>query len=200
MAFDSTARTAARERETGETRISLKLDLDGHRENRIATSVGMLDHLLDLITFWADMNLEITCRGDLHIDAHHLVEDTGLVFGAALLEGLRDRKGIERTGLGKIPMDESLAEVCLDLSGRPWLEWRGSELLPAIIAREEKDVWREFFKAIASQARMNLHINFLYGLNGHHLLESAAKGMGLALRQAVSRRGTNIKSTKGGLD
>ena len=103
-------------------------------------------------------------------------------------------------GYGRVPMDEALSEVTVDLSGRPWLEWRGDELLPPVMAGEEKDLWREFYKALASSARCNLHIAFLYGRNGHHLLESAAKGLGLALGQAVRIQGTTIRSTKGGLD
>ena len=106
----------------------------------------------------------------------------------------------DRAAETRVPMDEALSEVTVDLSGRPWLEWRGDELLPPVMAGEEKDLWREFYKALASSARCNLHIAFLYGKNGHHLLESAAKGLGLALRQAVQRQGTTIRSTKGGLD
>ncbi|MDD4702047.1 MAG: imidazoleglycerol-phosphate dehydratase, partial [Desulfovibrio sp.] len=101
---------------------------------------------------------------------------------------------------GRVPMDEALTEVTVDLSGRPWLEWRGDELLPPVLAGEEKDLWREYYKALASGARCNLHVDMRYGKNGHHLLESAAKGLGLALAQAVQRHGTNIRSTKGGLD
>ena len=97
-------------------------------------------------------------------------------------------------------MDEALAEVTLDISGRPWLEYRGDEILPPMIGHEEKDVWREWFKALASAVRMNLHISFLYGKNGHHLLESAAKGLGLALHAAMKREGNAVLSTKGSLD
>ena len=103
-------------------------------------------------------------------------------------------------GHGRVPMDEALAVVTVDLSGRPWLVWRGDELLPPLLGGEEKDVWREFYKALASAAGCNVHVEFLYGKNGHHLLESAAKGLGLALAQAVQQRGTRIRSTKGGLD
>ena len=128
------------------------------------------------------------------------MEDTGLVLGKALLDALGDRVGIARVGYGRVPMDEALAEVTLDLSGRPWLEWRGDDLLPPLLGGEEKDLWREFYKALATSGRFNLHIEFRYGKNGHHLLESAAKGLGLALAQAVRRRGDAIRSTKGGLD
>lgn len=193
-------RKASRKRASKETRIAVDMVLDGTGQNQIETGYGMLDHMLDLIAFWADMDLAVKGQGDGHVDAHHIVEDTGLVIGAALRDALAERVGIERVGNGRVPMDEALAEVSIDISGRPWLEWRGDELLPPIIAREEKDIWREFFKALASSARMNLHISFLYGKNGHHLLESAAKGTGVALREAIRRHGAGIRSTKGGLD
>lgn len=193
-------RQSQHSRTSNETDISLKIVLDGSGKTNISTGFGMLDHMLTLTMFWANMDLELTCKGDLHIDAHHSAEDVGLVLGAALLEALGDRKGIARVGYGRVPMDEALAEVTLDLSGRPWLEWRGDELLPPVLAGEERDLWREFHKAVATSARMNLHVEFRYGKNGHHLLESAAKGLGLALAQAVAVSGSNIRSTKGGLD
>ncbi|WP_165069222.1 imidazoleglycerol-phosphate dehydratase [Desulfovibrio sp. ZJ200] len=193
-------RTAARERQSAETRIRLEVNLDGRGQTRISTGFGLLDHMLTLTAFWAGMDLQISCQGDMDVDAHHSVEDVGLTLGAALLEALGDRTGIARVGYGRVPMDEALAEVTVDLSGRPWLEWRGDTLLPPILAGEEKDLWREFYKALASGARCNLHVAFLYGKNGHHLLESAAKGLGLALNQAMQIQGTTIRSTKGGLD
>ncbi len=193
-------RTATCSRSSAETDIRLRLDLDLAGKNAIHTGFGMLDHMLDLTMFWAGMHLDLTCKGDLHIDAHHSVEDTGLVLGKALLDALGDRAGIARVGYGRVPMDEALAEVTMDLSGRPWLEWRGDELLPPLLGGEEKDLWREFYKALATSGRFNLHVEFRYGRNGHHLLESAAKGFGLALAQAVRRRGDAIRSTKGGLD
>ena len=193
-------RSARHARKSAETDISLSLTLDGSGKTDIQTGFGMLDHMLTLTAFWAGMDLHLRCRGDLHIDAHHSAEDIGLVLGQAVLEALGDRVGIARVGYGRVPMDEALSEVTLDISGRPWLEWHGDEYLPPVIAREEKDVWREFYKALASAARMNVHVAFLYGKNGHHLLESAAKGLGLALAAAVKREGTQVRSTKGGLD
>ena len=193
-------RSAERSRRSAETDISLRLVLDGEGKVDVQTGFGLLDHMLTLTFFWAGMDLALRCRGDMHIDAHHSAEDTALVLGQALLDALGDRGGIERVGHGRVPMDEALADVTLDLSGRPWLEWRGDELLPPVIAGEERDVWREFYKSFAAGARCNVHISLLYGKNGHHLLESAAKGLGLALRQAVRRTGTAIRSTKGGLD
>lgn len=200
-AFSSPAiRRADFARRTRETDIDLSLAIDGTGTTDVRTGFGLLDHMLTLTMFWADMDLRLACTGDLEVDAHHSAEDTGLALGTALREALGDRAGIARVGHGRVPMDEALADVVLDLSGRPWLEWRGDELLPPVLAGEEKDLWREFYKAVASAARCNLHISFVYGKNGHHLLESAAKGLGLALGQAVRRRGTTIRSTKGGLD
>jgi len=128
------------------------------------------------------------------------VEDVALCFGQALDKALGDRKGIARTGTGRVPMDEALTDVCIDLSGRSFLVFRGQELLPPVIAGEESDLWRECFRALASGAKMNLHLNMEYGAGGHHLLESAFKGLGLALRAAVARNRDTILSTKGSLD
>ena len=156
--------------------------------------------MLTLIAFWARFDLDMVCTGDMHVDAHHTVEDAALCLGAALREALGDRRGIRRAAWARVPMDEALADVAVDISGRPWLEYRGDDLLPPVIAREEKDLWREFYKALASSTQCNIHISFLYGKNGHHLLESAAKGIGLALAQAVARSGSGTPSTKGSLD
>jgi len=195
------SRNSVVKRETQETRIHLALDIDPKNPLiSVDTGFGMLDHLLSLTAFWAGFSLALTCEGDLRVDAHHTTEDVGMCFGQALFEALGDRKGIARVGYGRVPMDEALAEVTIDISGRPWSEWRGAEYLPPVIAGEESDVWRELYKAIASSARMNLHVCFDYGKNGHHLLESAAKGFGLALAQAVALFGTTVRSTKGSLD
>jgi len=193
-------RSADMTRVTNETDISLRLKLDGEGITDIATGIGLLDHLLTLTAFWAGFDLHLRCKGDTHIDGHHSAEDVGLVLGQALLEALGDKTGIERVGLARVPMDDALTDVCLDISGRAWLEWRGEELLPPVLGGQERDMWREHYKALASTARMNLHISFLYGKNGHHLLESAAKGLGLALNQAVRRSGRMTRSTKGRLD
>ncbi|WP_294487764.1 imidazoleglycerol-phosphate dehydratase, partial [uncultured Mailhella sp.] len=184
MSQNDEPRSATLSRSTGETSVRLELRLDGRGETTVSTGFGMLDHMLTLTAFWARFDLCLTCSGDMHVDAHHTTEDVALCLGRALRDALGDRKGIARTGWARVPMDEALADVTVDLSGRPWLEFRGDELLPPVIAGEEKDVWREFYKALASAAQCNLHISFQYGKNGHHLLESAAKGLGLALAQA----------------
>ncbi len=196
----SITRKAHIARSTKETDINLTLLVDGSGKVDIQTGLGMLDHLLTLTAFWANFDLTLTCKGDLHIDGHHTAEDVGICFGQALLDALGDRKGIARVGHGRVPMDEALAEVTLDISGRPWLVWRGDELLPPMLGGEEADVWREFYKGIATALRCNLHVSFHYGKNGHHLVESVAKGLGLALAQAVKLQGDVVRSTKGGLD
>lgn len=193
-------RSASLSRKTAETSVRIELDLDGSGKTSVSTGCGMLDHMLTLIAFWAKFDLDMVCTGDIHVDAHHTVEDAALCLGAALRESLGDRRGIRRAGWARVPMDEALADAAVDLSGRPWLEYRGDDLLPPVIAREEKDLWREFYKALAASAQCNIHISFLYGKNGHHLLESAAKGLGLALAQAVVRSGSGTPSTKGSLD
>ncbi len=187
-------------RETRETSIRLDLNLDGTGTVAVNTGFGLADHMITLAAFWAGFDLTLTCQGDLHIDAHHTVEDTGLCLGQALAEALGGRADIARVGWAKVPMDEALADVCLDISGRPWLEWHGDSLLPPVLAGQDRDLWREFWKSFSSSARLNLHISFLYGKNGHHLLESAFKGVGLALRHAVRRERDGLLSTKGRLD
>ncbi|WP_461210746.1 imidazoleglycerol-phosphate dehydratase HisB [Desulfocurvus sp. DL9XJH121] len=193
------SRTASYERTTRETAIEVRLDLDGSGATDINTGLGFADHMLTLFAHWAGMDLALSCKGDLDVDAHHSLEDVGLCLGQALADALGDKAGIARVGNARVPMDEALTDVSIDISGRPYLVYL-DEAVPALIAGEEKDVWREFFKSVAQRAGMNLHVNFLYGRNGHHLLESAFKGFGLALRQAagIARRG--VLSTKGSLD
>ena len=193
-------RCATAERCSKETKIEVSLCLDGEGRIDVATGFGMLDHMLTLTFFWAGMDLTLRCKGDLEVDAHHTVEDCALVIGEAMQKALGDRAGIARVGYGRVPMDEALAEVTVDISGRPYTVWLGDDILPPVMAGEERDVWREWYKTLANTVRMNLHVSFLYGKNGHHLLESAAKGLGLALSQAIAKSGTAIRSTKGNLD
>lgn len=193
-------RCATAERCSKETKIEVSLCLDGEGRIDVATGFGMLDHMLTLTFFWAGMDLTLRCKGDLEVDAHHTVEDCAMVIGEAMQKALGDRAGIARVGYGRVPMDEALAEVTVDISGRPYTVWLGDDILPPVMAGEERDVWREWYKTLANTVRMNLHVSFLYGKNGHHLLESAAKGPGLALSQAVAKSGTAIRSTKGNLD
>lgn len=195
-----TPRTAEYNRHTTETRIRLVLNLDGEGKVAVRTGFGMADHMITLLAFWAGVDLDLQCEGDLDVDAHHTLEDAGLCLGEAFRLALGDRKGIARTGWARVPMDEALADVAVDISGRSFLVFNGAALLPPIIAGEERDIWREFFKSLAAGARMNLHISLLYGENGHHLLESACKGLGLALRSATAVTRHTLLSTKGSLD
>ena len=192
-------RSSSLMRTTKETDIRVALTLEGSGRTDIATGVGFADHMLTLMAFWAGFDLTLSCKGDLEVDAHHSLEDVGLSLGQALAEALGDKAGIARVASAKVPMDEALAEVVLDLSGRPYLVY-SDDLLPELIAGEEKDVWREFFKSLAQRAGMNLHIRFEYGKNGHHLLEAAFKALGLALRQAVQVCRAGAPSTKGSVD
>ena len=194
------ARFGAYSRETGETRVAVEIGLDGDGSAEVDTGFGFADHMLTLLAFWAGFDLKLTCRGDLEVDAHHSLEDTALCLGEAFRQALGDRVGIERVGLAKVPMDEALCEVVVDLSGRPYLVYR-EDVLPPVIAGEEKDLWREFFKSLAVSGRMNLHIHYEYGQNGHHLVEAAFKALGLALRHATAAHGSGkVPSTKGSLD
>ena len=192
-------RSALVDRTTKETDITLKIDIDGKGHANISTGVGFADHMLTLMCFWADFDLDLKCEGDLEIDSHHTLEDIALVLGQALAEAMGDKKGINRIGFAKVPMDEALVEVVIDLSGRPYLVY-DDDILPDIIAGGERDIWREFFKSLAFKVGMNLHIKFEYGRNGHHLLEGAFKALGLAFRQALSIERRGLPSTKGSLD
>lgn len=187
------------ERATKETEIRVELVLDGTGKAEIDTGMGFADHMLTLMAFWGKLDLALTCKGDLEVDAHHSLEDVGLCLGQALADALGDKAGIERMAWVKVPMDEALAEVVLDLSGRPYLVYSDAPV-PATVAGEEKDVWREFFKSLAHKAGMNLHIRMEYGLNGHHLLEAAFKALGLALGRAARVVRQGASSTKGSLD
>ena len=193
-------RQAAIERQTTETDIALTLNIDGTGEVAVSTGYGFADHMLTLFSFWADFDLSLTCKGDLHVDAHHTLEDVGFCLGQALHSALGEKKGIARTAHAQVPMDEALASVTIDLSGRSYLVFQGQDFLPPTIAGEENDLWREFFRAFSYGAKMNLHISIMYGRNGHHILESACKGLGLALRSAVCLNRSNLLSTKGSFD
>ncbi|WP_045214635.1 imidazoleglycerol-phosphate dehydratase HisB [Desulfonatronovibrio magnus] len=199
--MSKTHRTAKIERDTSETRISIDLNLDGKSiNNSLQTGFGFADHMLDLMAHWGDIELQVSCDGDIYIDAHHSLEDTAICLGQAFSRALGDRSGIARVGWAKVPMDEAMAEAVVDFSGRPYLVYQGHELLSEIIAGEEKDLWREFFKSFAFSAKMNMHIIFHYGSNSHHLLESSFKALGLAVRQAKSLTRSGVLSTKGILD
>ena len=194
-------RTANIQRSTSETQVEIHLDLDGGPySNR--TGVGFLDHMLDHVARHGHLGLTTKATGDTHIDAHHTVEDVGIVLGQAIDRAVGDKKGIERYGDAAVPMDDALARVALDLSGRSALvfkaDFRQFGADPAAIGRFDVQLIQEFFSAVASNARMNIHIEVPWGENNHHIAEAIFKAFGRALRRAVARTGGDeVPSTKG---
>lgn len=176
-------RTASKHRKTRETDIALTLNLDGSGVAKITTGVGFLDHMLELLTKHALLDLTVEAKGDLHVDDHHTVEDVGIVLGEALNEALGDRKGIRRYGWALLPMDEAMARVALDLGGRPFLVYEIDH--PATHIKDfDLQLLEEFWRAFSTQARMNLHIAQLYGKDVHHAHEAVFKGVAKALDYA----------------
>jgi imidazoleglycerol-phosphate dehydratase len=193
------ARTAKIERKTGETQVSLALDLDGG-EVRASTGVGFLDHMLDLLGRHGRLGLQVEASGDLETGAHHTVEDVGIVLGQAIDEALADRAGIRRYGYVAVPMDESLGMCAIDISGRPLCLFE-ADLPPVSIAGFDSELAEEFFRAVASNARITLHVGVRYGSNAHHMIEACFKAFARALREAVSvdPDESGVPSTKGTL-
>jgi imidazoleglycerol-phosphate dehydratase len=195
-------RTAHITRTTGETDVSLTLGLDGTGQGSRTTGVGFLDHMLDLLARHGRFDLDVEVKGDLQTGAHHTVEDTGIVFGQALDRALGDRAGIIRYGHAVVPMDESRSACTIDISGRPFAKLEGFDKLPAgDIAGFENDLAEEFFRAVASVARLTLHLELQTGTNAHHMIEACFKAFARALRGAVTVDPTEqgIPSTKGTL-
>ena len=194
-------RIARVERKTKETDIALTLSLDGSGKTEIRTGVGFFDHMLDAFSRFALVDLTLTCAGDLDVDAHHTVEDVGICLGKALREALGDRAGIRRTGSAWMPMDEALAFCALDISGRPYLAFSASFLGP-LCGTMDTQLAEEFFRAVAVNAGLTLHLKVAEGRNDHHKMEALFKAFGLALRDAaaVDPRVTGVLSTKGSLD
>ncbi|HMC50356.1 MAG TPA: imidazoleglycerol-phosphate dehydratase HisB [Solirubrobacterales bacterium] len=194
------SRTAKRERSTGETQVRLALDLDGGGASA-STGVGFLDHMLDLLARHGRLGLQVEAKGDLETGAHHTVEDVGIVLGQALDEALGERAGIRRYGAAVVPMDESLAECALDISGRPLCVF-DAELPPTTIAGFDTELAEEFFRAVASSAKLTLHVNVRYGSNAHHMIEGCFKAFARALRVAISidPDESGVPSTKGTLN
>lgn len=194
-------RTATITRETKETKVSLTLCLDGGGKTDIATGVGFFDHMLDAMCRFAQIDLTLRCEGDLQVDAHHTVEDTGLCIGRALREALGDRAGIRRAGSAYMPMDESLAFAALDISGRPYLQYQ-AEFAAAKCGEMDTQLAEEFFRAVCVQGGLTLHLQSVCGRNDHHRMEAMFKAFGLALRDAASvdARIAGVMSTKGMLD
>jgi len=185
-------------RETKETCVAVELNLDGGGKSDINSGIGFFDHMLTLLAAHGRFDLKLTCRGDLTVDGHHSVEDIGITLGQALKKALGDARGINRYGSFFLPMDESLALISLDLSGRPFLVYEGGEMAP-MIGDYDTELTEEFLRALAIHGGITLHAKILYGKNSHHKVEAIFKGLGHALRQAVEPdpRNDDIPSTKG---
>jgi imidazoleglycerol-phosphate dehydratase len=193
------ARTAEIERKTGETRVRLALDLDGG-DVEASTGVGFLDHMLELVGRHGRLGLSVEASGDLETGAHHTVEDVGIVLGQALDEALGDRAGIRRYGYVAVPMDEALGMCAVDISGRPLCLFE-ADLPPVSIAGFDTELAEEFFRAVANNARITLHVGTRYGSNAHHMIEACFKAFARALREAVAIDADEpgVPSTKGTL-
>lgn len=194
-------REASVERITKETKIRVRVDLDGTGTCRIATGVGFLDHMLEQLGRHGMIDLDVAAEGDLHIDCHHTTEDTGIVIGQAVARALGNRAGIRRYGMSYLPMDEALTRVAIDLSNRPYLVWK-VDLPTQRLGSMDTELFREFFQAFAQNAGATLHVENLYGGNSHHIVETCFKGLARALRQAVEideRAAGAVPSTKGTL-
>jgi imidazoleglycerol-phosphate dehydratase len=191
------SRTSTLERNTAETQIRLSIDLDGSGASAISTGIGFFDHMLTHIAKHGKIDLTVQGTGDLHVDEHHLVEDVGICLGKCIQSALGEKRGIERFGVGFVTMDESLARTVIDLSGRNYLAFQ-AQFTRDTINGFPLELLREFFQAVSSEARMNLHIALLYGVNAHHEAEAIFKSFGRALREAVRvTGGSDIPSTKG---
>lgn len=193
-------RIATITRKTKETDVSLTLNLDGTGRADVSTGVGFFDHMLDLLARHGLFDLTIRATGDLHIDPHHTVEDVGIVLGQALLTAIGDKAGINRYGWALIPMDEALAQVAIDLSGRASLVFRADFTSPSI-GSFPTELVQEFTGALAHNGKLNLHVQSCYGSNNHHIAEAIFKALARALRAAVAidPRQTGVPSTKGSL-
>ncbi len=191
-------RTATIKRDTAETRITLTLNLDGTGVCKLATGVGFFDHMLNLLSRHSMIDLDVNAVGDLHVDAHHTVEDVGICFGKALVQALGDKAGIRRYGAMTLPMDETLVTSALDLSGRAFCVWN-VELPTELLGTFNTSLAEEFWRAVAGAGVMNLHVICHHGKNSHHIIEAIFKATARALRQAVEHdpRGGGIPSTKG---
>ena len=194
-------RTGKVKRTTKETDIDVAVDLDGKGVSQIATGIGFLDHMLDLLARHSRIDITAKAKGDLHIDDHHTAEDVGIALGQAFKQALGDMKGITRYADVHVPMDEALTRVAIDISGRPFLVFK-AEFARDKVGTFDTELVQEWFQAFAMNAGVTLHVTTLYGTNDHHISESCFKGLARALRQAVAvdpRQGGRVPSTKGTL-
>jgi imidazoleglycerol-phosphate dehydratase len=194
------ARKAVVKRKTRETDIELSLGLDGEGRSKIATGIGFLDHMLASFATHGRFDLEVKCKGDLHVDAHHSVEDVGIALGQALKQALGDKAGIVRFGHAYCPLDEALSRCVIDLSGRPWLTF-GVAFKAQRVGDMPTELFEDFFWALADHGRLNVHLDLIRGRNGHHIAETLFKASSRALAMAVALdpRVKGVPSTKGSL-
>jgi imidazoleglycerol-phosphate dehydratase len=192
-------RTAEISRKTKETRIRLRLDLDGTGEARVTTGIGFFDHMLEALARHGLLDLEVECTGDLHIDGHHTVEDVGIVFGQALAQALGDRAGVRRYADVTVPLDEALVRVAMDVSGRPFLSYHVETPKWQMLGDYDVFLTPEFFRALVLNAGLTVHMDLIRGENPHHIVEAAFKAFARALDQAtdVDPRVRGVPSTKG---
>jgi imidazoleglycerol-phosphate dehydratase len=192
------ARTAYVQRETRETQVEIGIDLDGTGEAEPSTGVGFFDHMLTLLGKHSLIDLTVKAAGDLHVDAHHTVEDVGICLGRALAQALGDKAGIRRYGSATVPMDEALVTAAVDLSGRPFVVWE-AELPPETLGAFPAALAEEFWRAVAVHGAFTLHVVCHHGKNTHHIIEAVFQAAARALRQAVEPdpRGSGVPSTKG---
>ena len=193
------SRTASRSRTTAETEISIDLDLDGTGRTDCTTGLPFFDHMLDQLGRHGGMDLRVVAKGDLHIDSHHTVEDTGILFGAALAEALGDKAGVRRFASVRVPLDEALVDVVIDLSGRPYLHYEIDPPGEKILGDPPFDpqLMEEFWRAMVTSAGITMHLTMVRGRNTHHIIEASTKGVARALRDAVRVEGSGVPSTKG---
>ena len=194
-------RTATIQRDTTETKIAVTVDLDGTGAYDVKTGVGFFDHMLEQLSRHSLIDLHVRTEGDLHIDQHHTVEDTGIAIGQAVAQALGDKRGIRRYGDALSPMDETLTRVALDISGRPWLVWK-VPFSQKRLGEMDTELFPHWFHSFAQAAGITLHVELIHGDNNHHIAESAFKGLARALRTAIEidpRKADAIPSTKGTL-
>ena len=201
MSKNQDKRLSVLERNTNETKIAVKVNLDGQGQSNINTGLPFFDHMIEQLSKHSLIDIDLNCYGDLHIDSHHTVEDVGWALGSAIYKALGNKKGIKRYSFSYLPMDECLTRCSIDVSGRPWLVWK--VFLPTIsIKNIETEIFKEFFQSFSQSASLTLHIENLYGTNTHHIIESCFKSLAVAIRGAISidlMNKENIPSTKGTL-
>ena len=201
MSKNQDKRLSVLERNTNETKITVKVNLDGQGLSNINTGLPFFDHMIEQLSKHSLIDIDLNCYGDLHIDSHHTVEVMGWALGSAINKALGNKKGIKRYSFSYLPMDESLTRCSIDVSGRPWLVWK--VFLPTISIKDiETEIFKEFFQSFSQSASLTLHIENLYGTNTHHIIESCFKSLAVAMRGAISidlMNKDNIPSTKGTL-